>query len=377
MRILLACDKFKGSLDSVGVNTSLAKGLNSRDSKITTIIHPLADGGDGTLAVLGQSFNIPFTHQSTIDPLGRSIIAPFLIEGQTAYFELAVASGISLLKNEERNPLRTTTLGTGRMMRAAVEAGARDLVLGLGGSCTTEVGLGIAYELGVRFFDKNKNSILPSGGNLLAILSIDTSQAAKVNSLKILSDVPNPLYGHNGAAYVFGPQKGATDRDVELLDRGLRHIAQLIEKTTGRSISELVGGGAAGGIAAGLAGLFDAQITNGFEFVKVQTNLETAVMQADLVITGEGQLDKTSLDGKVVGGVATLCREYQKPLVAVVGKSKLSKKEKDALGLQEIYTVLEKAGSVEYAIRGAANYLEQIGTDISLFKKPLIQKKIL
>ena len=365
VRILLACDKFKGSLDSVGVNTALAKGINSSDTKITTIIHPLADGGDGTLAVLSQSLQIPFTQQATIDPLGRSIMAPFLKDGKTAYFELATASGISLLKKQERNPLRTTTLGTGRMMRTALEMGARDLVLGLGGSCTTEAGLGIAYELGVRFFDKNKKSIIPSGGNLLAIVSIDTRQALEFNSLKILSDVPNPLYGRNGAAYVFGPQKGATDKDVDLLDRGLRQVAELMEESTGRSISALVGGGAAGGIAAGLAGLFDAKITNGFEFIKEQTNLEAAVMQADLVITGEGQLDKTSLDGKVVGGVATLCRKYQKPLIAVVGASKLSKIEKKALGLEEVYTVLEKAGSVDQAIQAAANYLVEIGLEIS------------
>ena len=337
MKILLACDKFKGSLDSVGVNTSLAKGLNKSHTNIFTAIHPLADGGDGTLIVLSQSFNIPFTNQTTIDPLGRSIIAPFLKDGKTAYFELAAASGISLLKKQERDPLRSTTLGTGRMMRAAVDAGARNLVLGLGGSCTTDAGLGIAYELGIHFFDKNKKSIIPSGGNLLTIESIDTSQAVEINSLKILSDVPNPLYGRNGAAYVFGPQKGATDKEIELLDQGLHHIAELIEKTTGRAISELMGGGAAGGIAAGLAGLFDAKITNGFEFIKKQTNLEAAVRQADLVITGEGQLDSTSLDGKVVSGVATLCQKYQKPLIAVVGGSKLSAMEKKALNLSLIH----------------------------------------
>lgn len=365
MRILLACDKFKGSLDSVGVNTALAKGLHKTQAEITTIIHPLADGGDGTLAVLSQAIDIPFTQQSTIDPLGRVIIAPFLKDRQTAYFELAAASGISLLKKQERNPLRTTTLGTGRVMRAAVDRGARDLVLGLGGSCTTDAGLGIAYELGVRFFDENKNSIIPSGGNLLEIAKIDTSQAVKINSLKILSDVSNPLYGRNGAAYVFGPQKGATDKEVDLLDRGLRQVAELIEKKTGRSISELTGGGAAGGIAAGLAGIFDAKITNGFEFIKKQTNLVAAVMQADWVITGEGQLDKTSLDGKVVSGVAALCKKYQKPLIAVVGGSKLSLLEKETLGLHKVYTVLEKADSVENAIQDAERYLEEIGVDIS------------
>lgn len=367
MKILLACDKFKGSLDSLGVNRALARGLNKTNTNISTIIHPLADGGDGTLAVLSNSLNIPFTNQTTIDPLGRPIIAPFLKDGKTAYFELAVASGISLLKKQERNPLRTTTLGTGRMMRAAVDTGARDLVLGLGGSCTTEAGLGIAYELGIRFFDKNKKSIIPSGGNLLEIVSLDTGQSVEINSMKILSDVPNPLYGLKGAAYVFGPQKGATEKEVDLLDQGLRHVADLIKKNTGRSILELIGGGAAGGIAAGLAGLFDAQITNGFEFIKEQTSLASAVKEVDLVITGEGQLDKTSLDGKVVGGVAALCKKYQKPMIAVVGGSKLSLLEKEMLGLQEIYTVLEKADSVESAIQDVERYLEEIGAEISLF----------
>lgn len=367
MKILLACDKFKGSLDSIGVNKALAKGLHKRHAKITTIIHPLADGGDGTLAVLSQALNIPFTHQSTIDPLGRPITAPCLKDGNTAYFELAVASGISLLEKKERDPLRTTTLGTGRMMRAALDSGTDNLVLGLGGSCTTDAGLGIAYELGVRFFDKNKKVLIPSGGNLLEITSIETSKAVEIKNFKILSDVSNPLYGLNGAAHIFARQKGATEDEIHLLDRGLRQVSSLIEMHTGVPIFNLKGGGAAGGIAAGLAGLFNAEITNGFEFIKNKTLLEKQIAQADLVITGEGQLDKTSLDGKVVGGVAALCRKYQKPLIAVVGGSKLSVLEKDALGLQEVHTVLEKAGSVDRAIQTAEHYLEQIGSEISWF----------
>lgn len=366
MKILLACDKFKGSLDSIGVNTALARGLNNRGAEITTIIHPLADGGDGTLSVLSQTLDIPFENLATIDPLGRPRTAPFLMRGTTAYFELATASGISLLKKEERDPLRTTTLGTGRMMRVAADRGARDLVLGLGGSCTTDAGLGIACELGVRFYDKNKKTIIPAGGNLLEIASLDISKAIGINTMGILSDVSNPLYGPHGAAYVFGPQKGANEREVDLLDRGLRHVAELIERYTGRSVSKLNGGGAAGGIAAGLAGLFDAKITNGFEFIKKQTNLTATVMKADLVITGEGQLDQTSLDGKVVGGVAALCRKYGKPLVAVVGGSELSVEETDRIGLQRVYTVVEKAGSVARAMEAAADYLEQIGRDMSL-----------
>lgn len=372
MKILLACDKFKGSLDSIGVNTALSKGLKKNIQstagklEVTTIIHPLADGGDGTLAVLGQILKIPFTKKNTIDPLGRSLEAPYLKDGDTAYFELAAASGISLLKKEEHQPLRTTTLGTGRLMRAALDAGATNLVLGLGGSCTTDAGLGIAYELGVRFFDKNNNSLTPSGGNLLDIMRIDTRQVVTINDLKILCDVPNPLYGLNGAAHVFAPQKGASEEDVDLLDRGLRHVAYLIETHTGRSVATIAGGGAAGGIAAGLSGFFNTEIVNGFEFIKKQTYLEAQIENADLVITGEGQLDKTSLDGKVVGGVAVLCQQYQKPLIAVVGGSKLSVIEKENLGLQSIYTILDEAGSVGVAIRDAAIYLEKIGENMSL-----------
>jgi len=366
MKILLACDKFKGSLDSMGVNTALANGLKKKHLEITTIILPLADGGDGTLAVLREALAIPFSYQKTIDPLGRPITAPYLKNGNTVYFELAAASGIALLKNEERLPLRTTTLGTGRMMRMALDNGATHLVLGLGGSCTTDAGLGIAHELGVRFFDKNKKTIIPAGGNLLDIATLDTQKAVKMNQLKLLCDVPNPLYGPTGAAHVFARQKGATEEEIHLLDRGLRHVANLIEAHTGRSISNLVGGGATGGIAAGLAGLFGAEITNGFDFIKKQTYLEKQIADADLVITGEGQLDKTSLDGKVVGGVAALCQQYKKPLIGVVGASQLSAAEKEALGLRGIYTVLDAAGSVDQAIREAAVYLEQIGAELSL-----------
>ena len=366
MKVLLACDKFKGSLDSYGVNTALARGLKKKYPEITHLILPMADGGDGTLAVLKEAFEVPYIYQKTIDPLGRRITAPYLINEKTAYFELAVASGIALLKKDDRQPLQTTTLGTGRMMQKALVDGATKLVLGLGGSCTTDAGLGIAHELGVRFFDKNKKELIPSGGNLLQIATIDLKNAIDINHLKILCDVPNPLYGLNGAAHVFARQKGATDEEIDMLDRGLRHVARLIEAQTGRSIGKLNGGGAAGGIAAGLVGLFGAEIINGFEFLKNLTNLESEIKKADLVITGEGQLDKTSLNGKVVGGVAALCRQYQKPLVLVVGMSKLSTSEKETLGIQEVYTVLERAGSVGEAMDGVEEYLVEIGASLKM-----------
>jgi len=368
VKVLLVCDKFKGSLCSYEVNAALARGLKKRYPEITPLILPMADGGDGTLEVLKEAFEIPFIYQETIDPLGRRITAPYLINEKTAYFELAAASGISLLKKEERQPLHTTTLGTGRMMRKALADGATKLVLGLGGSCTTDAGLGIAHELGVRFFDKNKNELIPSGGNLLQIVTIDSKNAIDIGQLKILSDVPNPLYGLNGAAHIFARQKGATDEEIDILDQGLRHVAQLIKTQTGRSIGNLNGGGAAGGIAAGLVGLFGAEIINGFEYLKNLTGLEAEMKKADLVITGEGQLDKTSLNGKVVGGVAELCRKYRKSLIIVVGASQLSTSEKETLGIQEVYTVLERAGSVGEAIREAAGYLEKIGEE---FKFPV------
>ena len=361
MKILLACDKFKGSLDSIGVNTAIAKGWKKKHPNSTTVVLPLADGGDGTLAVLANALNLSFIDQLTIDPIGRAITAPYLQDGDTAYFELAAASGIALLKDVPLAPLRTTTLGTGRIMRMALDAGTRNLVLGLGGSCTTDAGLGIAYELGVRFYDKNKQEVIPAGGNLSSIVALDTQQMVTINQLTILCDVSNPLYGSDGAAHVFARQKGASEAEIHFLDRGLRHVAQLIEKHTGRSISKLSGGGAAGGIAAGLTGFFNTEIVNGFDFIKEKTDLETQIKTADLVITGEGQLDKTSLDGKVVGGVAALCQQYGKSLIAVVGNSTLSIAEKEALGLDQIYTVLERAGSVEVAIRDTSLYLEEIG----------------
>ena len=366
MKILLASDKFKGSLDSIGVNTAIAKGLKKKYPNANTVILPLADGGDGTLAVLGKALQLSFMYQSTIDPLGRSITAPYLKDGDTAYFELAAASGITLLKDVPLEPLRTTTLGTGRMMRTALVAGIRNLVLGLGGSCTTDAGLGIAHELGVRFFDKNKKEIIPAGGSLLEITSLDISEIIKLDHLKILCDVASPLYGPDGAAHVFARQKGASTEEIDLLDQGLQHVAQLIKKHTGRSISELSGGGAAGGIAAGLSGFFNVEIVNGFDFIKKITNLEKQIQSADLVITGGGQLDKTSLEGKVVSGVAALCQQYEKPLIAVVGSAKLSRQEKDALELHQIYSVLERAVSVDVAMRDAAIYLEQIGATLSL-----------
>jgi len=302
VKILLACDKFKGSLDSIGVNTAIAKGWKKKHPNSTIVVLPLADGGDGTLVVLANALNLSFIDQLTIDPIGRAITAPYLQDGDTAYFELAAASGI-----------------------------------------------------------ENKQEVIPAGGNLSSIVALDTQQMVTINQLTILCDVSNPLYGSDGAAHVFARQKGASEAEIHFLDRGLRHVAQLIEKHTGRSISKLSGGGAAGGIAAGLTGFFNTEIVNGFDFIKEKTDLETQIKTADLVITGEGQLDKTSLDGKVVGGVAALCQQYGKSLIAVVGNSTLSIAEKEALGLDQIYTVLERAGSVEVAIRDTSLYLEEIG----------------
>jgi len=366
MTILIACDKFKHSLSSIKVCENIAKGLLEKNNSLDVQIHPMADGGDGTLAVLQQHIPLVIQKIDTIDPLGRPIHANYACFGDTAYIELAEASGISRLKESEFNPLLTTTIGTGHLIKDAINEGFEKIVLSIGGSCTTDAGLGIAHALGFKFLDVKGQELIPCGGNLIQIHSIIKPIEYITNRITILCDVDNPLYGPNGAAYVFSPQKGATIDQVKFLDEGLQHIATLIFSFSGKKIDNLKGGGAAGGIAAGLYGLLDADIKSGFFYLSQLSKLEEKIKFADLVVTGEGQLDKQSFSGKVIGQIDLLCRKHNKPLIAIVGNSILPDEEMINKGMQKIFSVLPLAKDLEDAMNNTEKYLYQISRQINI-----------
>ena len=372
MTILIAPDKFKGSLSAIEVCEAIQAGIHRFNPNIKTLIHPLADGGEGSLEVVTQTFlsgqqnpDIQKVTLSVADPLMRPIQAQYLIAKQTAYIEMSAASGLVLLAESERNCMHTTTFGTGEMILDAIRRGIRDIVLFIGGSATNDVGIGMASALGYRFLDTNKKPINPIGKNLTKIKIIDNKNSllnlADV-SVRVLCDVTNPLYGKQGAAHTYARQKGANDKEIEHLDRGLRNIAEVLKANDYPDLANLEGAGAAGGMGAGAVAFLGAKMVSGINFFIELTDLETKIRQANLVITGEGKLDDQTLKGKVVSGVAAMANRHHVPVVAVCGANTL---QGDELGLKNIYSVMNISESIEEAMRDAKEKVTNLGFQIA------------
>ncbi|MEM1120141.1 MAG: glycerate kinase, partial [Bacteroidota bacterium] len=373
MKVLLAPDKFKGSLTAQGVCEALAKGILKSNPKATIITQPMADGGDGTLAILDHYFDLTTIAKKVQDPLGRPITATYKMGEGKAYVEMAVASGLALLAPEERNCMRTSTYGTGQLIADALAKGATEIFLFLGGSATNDGGMGIASALGYDFLDKDEQILQPIGANLPFIKTIKRSTKFNFEdtTMTLLCDVTNPLYGLNGAAHVYAPQKGATIKQVEYLDRGLRNFSQVVQRQLGKDVSDLSGGGAAGGIGAGLTALFRAKMEKGFAVIAQLTDLEQSIQQADLVISGEGKLDHQSLQGKVIDGVVQLCQKYGKPLALFVGKNDLPTKVTNDLGIKFIFSIAKNAKDLEDAMVNGAKHLAEMA---QIFTASIIKK---
>ncbi len=363
MQILIAPDKFKGSLSAMEVCLAIEEGLQQNENKFKIQHHPMADGGDGSLEVIDKHLKLTKQLSTSTDPLGRPLNTFYFSSSNTAFIELAKASGLVLLKKEERNPLDTTTFGTGQMIAQAIAKGIKNIYLFLGGSATNDGGMGIAAALGIQFFDHNQTLLEPCGENLSKVESIKVSPSFDIESIKftLLCDVNNPLFGPNGAAHIYAKQKGADEKMIQSLDHGLKHFNKKLFKQTGVDTAELPGSGAAGGIAAALVSIFNANIKSGIDSFAELTDLETQIQQADIVISGEGRLDAQSLQGKVIDGVARLCKKHGKPFILFVGKNDLSKQEQTELGAAEIYAVMDHASGLEDGMKNGAGYLRKLG----------------
>ncbi len=326
----------------------------------------MADGGDGSLEILSGYFPFEKKVVEVDDPLGRKITAEYFTYNNIAFIELAKASGLVLLSPEERNPLFTSTTGTGQLIADAIQNGIKNIYLFLGGSSTNDAGMGIAHALGFRFKNKAGSILSPVGKNLLETDTIFNTGHFDFNKINItlLCDVENPLFGPQGAAFVYARQKGANDEEIMLLDRGLRNISKKIMNFSGMDPGGWKGSGAAGGIGACLVGLAGAKIVNGFETMSKLTGLEAKLKNADLVISGEGKLDASSFQGKVVGGLSRLCRQYEKPLILLVGQNDLPKETSIANGVHAVFSTLEKAGSEEVSLKEGPRLLEALAFDI-------------
>lgn len=363
MTILVAPDKFKGSLTAHEVCNAIADGIREVDASVIIDSLPLADGGEGTCALLTSFSNGTLVEVAVRDPLFRNIVSHYGIssDGAIAFMEMAGASGLQLLKKEERNPSLTSTVGTGDLIRHALDRGVSRIIMGIGGSATNDGGIGMADALGVTFHDASGAKLSPIGKNLIHIASIDTSAVhprLKDVAFTIFCDVDNPLHGRNGAAHIFSPQKGADNAMVKTLDSGLKNYQKVLEMTSCVSVN-FPGAGAGGGLPAAIRALTNVTVRRGMEFIIGFIGLEEHVRNADIVITGEGKMDDQTLAGKVVKGVADLTVKYGKPLVVVVGKNELSPGKVIALGVERLITLAGPQVSDERAMRHASSILTE------------------
>ncbi len=362
IKFVLAPDKYKDSLTAFEFCDAVEEGLNKALEKPTIIRLPLADGGDGTIDVVKYYLKADVVKVKVNDPLFRPIEASYLFSEETkiAYIEMAEASGLKLLKDSERNCMQTTTLGTGELIVDALQKGAKEIILGIGGSATNDGGMGMASALGVRFFDKNKAVLEPKGENLIHIRTIDSSGVdplLKNVEVKVACDVTNPLYGKNGAAYIYGSQKGASNEDLEALDNGLRNYSKIVQRQFEIDAQQIEGAGAAGGMGAGSVVFLNAQLTSGIDLIKELADFDTNIKGADWVITGEGKLDEQTLSGKTISGVIKSAKNQNIPVAALCGSVNISVETQKKLGLTYAISIVKGISDLEEAMASSYSNL--------------------
>jgi glycerate kinase len=367
MRVLIACDSFKDALPADGVCHAIAMGFLHQHPGATVTKMPLSDGGEGVLDILRRKLDLkPFTLEVS-DPLGRPIQASYGIsgDGATALVEMAEASGLQRLTLAERNPLLASTYGTGQLLADAKARGAKRVLLAIGGSATTDAGIGAAAALGWQFLDANGKNVKPEGGRLQDIARIVAPKEMPFEQVDVLCDVTNPLFGPSGAAWVYGRQKGGTDESLTHLDAGLRHIAALVEKETGRKgLADIPGAGAAGGLGFGALAFMNATLKRGIEMVLDLVGFDAEVASADLVITGEGHIDGQSGQGKLIQGVCA--RAGTVPVVALCGKLSAGPEQIKAIGLKAAYSINDVERPLAEMLAATAVNLEKAAARIPL-----------
>lgn len=366
-RIVIAPDKFRGSLTAAEVGHHLEVGFARAVPAAVTMVVPIADGGEGTLdAVLTYGFTaatVPVT-----GPLGEARSARIGLRGATAMIELAEASGLALLDPGAGTALRASSRGVGELVRAALDRGSRELIIGLGGSACTDGGAGMLRALGARLLDDQDRELADGGGALASIQSLDLSgldTRLESTRITVASDVDNPLLGPSGAAAMFGPQKGAGQHEVELLERALRRWSEVVSRVSGADHSADPGAGAAGGVGFGLMAVLAARLRPGIEVVLELADFPQLLRTAELVVTGEGRLDAQSLHGKAPVGVAAAARAAGVPTVAVVGSSSLKAVEARAAGFIRVYALTDREPDVAVSIAEAGRLLEELAAEVA------------
>ncbi|MGF1680707.1 glycerate kinase [Photobacterium minamisatsumaniensis] len=359
MKIVIAPDSYKESLTAMEVASAIEAGFSQVLPDAEYIKLPMADGGEGTVQSLVDATNGDIVECTVTGPLGEQVNGFYGLmgHGKTAIIEMAAASGLHLVEPALRNPLKTTTFGTGELIKAALDNGVEHIIVGIGGSATNDGGIGMAQALGIRLLDEKGNDVGFGGEALAKIKTIDNSGVDPRLSqikLEVACDVDNPLCGPKGASHIFGPQKGATPEMVEQLDADLAYYADLIKAQLGRDIKNTSGAGAAGGLGAALLGLLDASLRPGIEIVMDAVNLSQIVSDADLVITGEGRIDSQTIHGKTPIGVARAAKQFDVPVIGIAGSLSNDCNVVYDHGIDAAFSVVSGAMTLQDALDGAA-----------------------
>jgi len=369
MRIVIAPDSFKECLSATQVAFAISEGIRKTVPEAEIICIPIADGGEGTVEALVTATDGKIIQVASVDALNRPIQSFYGIlgDGKTAVIEMAAASGIERIASEERNPMITSTYGTGLLLKAAMESGFTEIILGIGGSATNDGGAGMAQALGFGLLDKSNNPIGWGGGLLGELHRIDFSNVhplLKKIKITVACDVQNPLVGKSGATRVYGPQKGATPEMLEILEKNMAHYAKVLHQEFGIDFSNIPGAGAAGGLGAGLMAFCKAEMLAGFNLISKLTNLEKHIRNASLIFTAEGKIDSQTTFGKTISGVAQLGKKYQVPVIAFAGIVEGDLKNLYKQGLTSAFAIANRPMSMDESKANAAQLLVETSSQI-------------
>ncbi|MCK0188983.1 glycerate kinase [Arenibacter sp. F20364] len=371
MNIVIAPDSFKECLSAREVAANIAIGVRKVLPAATIHEIPISDGGEGVLETLLNGVGGHRLSVTVMDPLMRPITAEYgiLDDNKTAVIEMAKASGLELLMEQEKNPLLSTTFGTGQLIQDALNQGCTKIIIGIGGSATNDGGAGMVRALGAKFMNDKGEEIKEGGGSLNELYRIDlTNFDKRIQNCEVIvaCDVSNPLTGVHGASMVYGGQKGGSRKDLEFLDSNLAHYAKTIKSTLDIDISSIPGAGAAGGTGAGLMAFLNGELVNGIELILQTLRIEEIIKQADLVFTGEGKIDEQTLHGKTISGIASMAKKYEVPVIVVTGKIGEGIEDIYSIGVSAVYSIVNKPMELKEAIDQAPLLLQDCSKNIML-----------
>lgn len=374
MKIVIAPDSYKESLSALDVATAIEQGFREIFPKAEYIKLPVADGGEGTVEAMVAATQGRIVEVAVTGPLGAQVEGFYGLSGdeQSAFIEMAAASGLELVLPEQRNPLITTSWGTGELIRHALDAGVKHIIIGIGGSATNDGGAGMVQALGAKLLDSEGNALGQGGGALETLARIDISELDRRLHdcrIEVACDVTNPLTGKEGATAIFGPQKGATPEMITRLDAALAHYAQLIKRDLDLDVLDLAGGGAAGGMGAALFAFCGAELRQGIEIVTDALHLDRYVAEADLVITGEGRIDSQTVHGKVPVGVAKVAKRYNKPVIGIAGSLTADVGVVHEHGIDAVFSVIYGICTLDDALKNAAENVRMTARNVAAVLK--------